>query len=92
MHRLLKQFMDLIKAGHIKPIQPMKVFPFEDVASAFRYMRGATHIGKIVISNGSQKQIEVHVSSSYSKLLCQTNIIRSDQPYANLNSAMMFHT
>lgn len=54
--------MDLIEGGHVKPIQPIKVFPFEDIPSAFRYMRGANHIGKIVISNGSQTDIKAPVS------------------------------
>ena len=35
--------------GSLKPL-PMKVFPLENVVEAFRYMAGAKHIGKVVIS------------------------------------------
>lgn len=51
--RLLKQLMGLIEKGHVKPIAPIKTFRFDDIPSAFRFMRGANHIGKIVISNES---------------------------------------
>ena len=53
--------MDLLQKGHIKPIAPIKVFSFEDIASAFRFMRGGNHIGKIVISNSQQHEIMVQV-------------------------------
>ena len=51
--------MTLIKDGHVKPIQPTTTFPFEDIPSAFRFMRGASHIGKIVISSNSQNQTKL---------------------------------
>lgn len=51
--------MTLIKDAHVKPIQPITTFPVEDIPSAFRFMRGASHIGKIVISSGSQNQMKV---------------------------------
>lgn len=54
--------MDLFEKGHIKPISPVKLFSFEDIASAFYFMRGGSHIGKIVISNGSSNTIDVPVS------------------------------
>lgn len=47
---LLSRLFKLHADGHIKPISPVKVFSFNDIAKAFRYMRGASHIGKIVIS------------------------------------------
>ena len=62
MRRLLKQVFALIAEGQIKPISPVTVFPFEDIASAFRYMRDGKHIGKIVISNGRQVDVKVPVS------------------------------
>ena len=64
-NRLLKHMMRLMHDGHIQPISPQKVFPFEDIAGAFHYMRGANHIGKIVISNGSDNDIVVPVSTTY---------------------------
>ncbi|KAI3555024.1 beta-ketoacyl synthase domain-containing protein [Colletotrichum abscissum] len=48
--RLMRQMMSLISQRAIKPIAPMTTFPFEDVAGAFRYMRAAKHVGKIVLS------------------------------------------
>ena len=62
MRRLLKQVFALLVEGHIKPISPITVFPFEGIASAFRYMRDGKHIGKIVISNGPQVDVRVPVS------------------------------
>lgn len=59
--RLLDQLMGLIEKGHVKPIDPIKTFSFEEIPSAFRFIRGANHIGKIVISNASQNAIEVPI-------------------------------
>ena len=60
--RLMTQMFDLLQKRHIKPIYPIKTFTFDDITSAFRYMRSANHIGKIVISNGNDSDIEVPVS------------------------------
>ncbi|MDF5726720.1 MAG: SDR family NAD(P)-dependent oxidoreductase [Rhizonema sp. PD38] len=43
------ELMHEFKQGRLKPL-PYKVFPASEVANAFRYMAGAKHIGKIVIS------------------------------------------
>jgi hypothetical protein len=53
--------MELYEKGHIKLISPMKVFPFEDIESSLRYLRAATHAGKIVISNGPSSLVQVPV-------------------------------
>jgi hypothetical protein len=53
--------MDLVAKGHVKPISPITVFPFEDIISAFRYLRGGTHIGKVVISNGPNTNINIEL-------------------------------
>lgn len=58
----MTQMFDLLHKGHIKPIHPIKTFSFDDIPSAFRYMRSANHIGKIVISNGNNGDIMVPVS------------------------------
>lgn len=57
----MTQMFDLLRKGYIKPIFPIKTFSFEDIPSAFRYMRSANHIGKIVISNGGNNEINVPV-------------------------------
>ncbi|KAL6716017.1 hypothetical protein ACLMJK_006979 [Lecanora helva] len=69
--RLLTQLMGLVEKGHVKPISPIKTFAFEDIPSAFRFMRGANHIGKIVISNDSQNTIEVPVRPAPRKFRLQ---------------------
>ena len=61
MIRLLSDVFALLAEGHIKPISPVTVFPFDDIASAFRYMRDGKHMGKIVISNGQQPNVKVTV-------------------------------
>ena len=68
MRRLLKQVFELLAEGHIRPISPITVFPLEDIASAFRYMRDGKHIGKIVISNGQQVDVRVPVSQQHPTL------------------------
>ena len=66
--RLLDQLMNLIHVGRVKPITPIKVFPFENIPGAFHYMRGANHIGKIVISSGNNKDVRVPVRAAPRKL------------------------
>ncbi|KAH8646008.1 polyketide synthase [Tricladium varicosporioides] len=58
---LLSEMMDLVKAGHITPIAPVTVFPFEEIVPAFRFLRGATHLGKVVISSGGIHNVKVPV-------------------------------
>lgn len=53
--------MSLVLAGHLKPIGPMKTFSFTDIPSALRYMRGGTHVGKIVITDGPAGRPKVNV-------------------------------
>ena len=72
--RLLTQLMGLIEKGHVKPISPIKTFGFEDVPSAFRFMRGAKHIGKIVISNGSRNIDKVPVRPAPRRLSLRSDV------------------
>ncbi|KAL4867992.1 hypothetical protein BDV12DRAFT_209443 [Aspergillus spectabilis] len=58
---LMAQLFVLYDGGHIQPIHPIKVFPFEDIPAAFAYMRGGRHIGKIVISSGEAAAVQVPV-------------------------------
>ncbi|RDW89666.1 putative polyketide synthase [Coleophoma cylindrospora] len=59
---LISELMSLVENGHVKPISPMKVFPFEEIVEALRYLRTGTHLGKIVISNGAtDAKVEVPV-------------------------------
>ena len=74
MKRLLTQLMGLIEKGHVRPISSIKTFAFEDIPSAFRFMRGANHIGKIVISNASQNTIKVPVRPAPRKLPLRSDV------------------
>ncbi|MEI2579701.1 type I polyketide synthase [Scytonema sp. PRP1] len=46
---MLKDLMYQFKQGNLRPL-PHKVFPINNVVEAFRYMAGAKHIGKVVVS------------------------------------------
>lgn len=65
--RLLKQTFNLIADGSIEPIKPMTVFPLHEVTEAFRYMRDGKHIGKIVISSSTSRNVQVPVGSPLSQ-------------------------
>lgn len=66
--------MGLIDKGHVNPISPIKTFTFDDTPSAFRFMRDANHISKIVISNASQNTIEVPVRPAPRKFPLRSDI------------------
>ena len=46
---LLAELMPLFEGGSLRPL-PAKVFPIQESIAAFRYMAGAKHVGKVVIS------------------------------------------
>lgn len=46
---LFRELMQFFEDGRLKPL-PHQVFPMSEVRAAFRYMRRAKHIGKIVVS------------------------------------------
>lgn len=52
----------MIAEGHIKPGCPGTVYSFNDIPAAFRYMRQAIHIGKILISDGNRTDVQVQVT------------------------------
>ncbi|MCJ1264132.1 hypothetical protein MMC22_004003 [Lobaria immixta] len=66
--RLISRMFDLIANGRIKPIAPMKIYSFSEIVDAMRYMRGGSHIGKIVISDGHERDIEVPTRAARSVL------------------------
>ena len=49
--------------GYIRPITPVKVFSFTDIPAALRYMGSGSHIGKIVISDCCNREVNVPVST-----------------------------
>ncbi|KAI1178918.1 PKSKA1 [Nemania sp. FL0916] len=74
--RLMAKLFELIDAGHVKPISPIRQFSFDDAPSAVRFLRTGKHIGKIVLSNGVTPRISVPVRRA-PKILA----LRSDACY-----------
>jgi NADPH:quinone reductase-like Zn-dependent oxidoreductase len=64
---LLDQIFDLVNGGHIKPIQPITTFGFDDIPSALAYIRSGRHIGKVVISSGDN-DVQVPIRPAVRKL------------------------
>ncbi|KAK4062498.1 uncharacterized protein Triagg1_9984 [Trichoderma aggressivum f. europaeum] len=56
LNRLMRQIFALFESGHIKPITPMTVFPYQEIGAALQHLRSATHLGKLVISSGGEEQ------------------------------------
>ncbi|MBE9170244.1 type I polyketide synthase [Pleurocapsales cyanobacterium LEGE 06147] len=65
--QMLRKLIQQFQQGSLKPL-PHKVFPISKVVDAFRYMAGAKHIGKVVVSlpaSESSEQKKVRPDSSY---------------------------
>ncbi|RDA93594.1 hypothetical protein CP533_6132 [Ophiocordyceps camponoti-saundersi (nom. inval.)] len=72
----MKKMMSMVTSGTLKPIDPVTLFPYSDVLSAFRLMRSPNHMGKVVISNkglDSQDPI-VEVRSAPRKLRLRNDV------------------
>ncbi|RAL16426.1 MDR/SDR family oxidoreductase [Aspergillus homomorphus CBS 101889] len=59
--RLMARLFELLEGRHVKPINPVHIFSFTDVANAVRYLRAGKHIGKVVISDRLDPKISVPV-------------------------------
>lgn len=51
---LLSQLFEMLNGRHVRPIEPRTVFPYSKIGDAIRYMRGGTHMGKIIISREAE--------------------------------------
>ena len=69
INRILAQLFELLEQGAVNPIGPVKTFSFDDIASAFGYIRSANHIGKIVISNPVSEDVRVPIRAAPKKLV-----------------------
>ncbi|KAI2915447.1 hypothetical protein CBS147371_5732 [Aspergillus niger] len=49
-HPLLTRTVQMLEAGHIKPIAPRTTFSAGHIEDSFRYMQKGTHMGKIVVT------------------------------------------
>ncbi|KAI0854612.1 hypothetical protein F4860DRAFT_522968 [Xylaria cubensis] len=58
---LFDELFALIETGCIKPINPITIFGFDNVAGALSLIRSGRHIGKIVISNCNSGQNDVQL-------------------------------
>ncbi|KAL3291241.1 beta-ketoacyl synthase domain-containing protein, partial [Colletotrichum asianum] len=74
--RLLDEIFALVNSGHIKPIHPITTFGFDAVPAALAYIRSGRHIGKVVISDGSKKDVQVPIRPATRRLK-----LRSDASY-----------
>ncbi|KAH7175825.1 hypothetical protein EDB81DRAFT_633270 [Dactylonectria macrodidyma] len=52
---------ELVEQGHMKPINPIKVFSFGEIGDAFRFLGSGKHIGKLIISNVEKETAKVTV-------------------------------
>ncbi|KAI1122100.1 hypothetical protein F5Y10DRAFT_287542 [Nemania abortiva] len=59
--RLLDEVFDLVGGGHVKPIHPITTYGFDEVPSALATIRRGQHIGKIVITNGDQLDVQLPI-------------------------------
>ncbi|OAA57318.1 Beta-ketoacyl synthase [Cordyceps fumosorosea ARSEF 2679] len=68
IEKLLGEIFELVNAGHVKPIQPITTFGFDDIPSALAHIRSGRHIGKVVISSGQHVPVEVPIRPAVRKL------------------------
>ncbi|WYZ41095.1 hypothetical protein EsH8_IV_001436 [Colletotrichum jinshuiense] len=76
IERLLDEIFVLVDGGHIKPIHPITTFGFNAVPAALAYIRSGRHIGKVVISDGDNKDVQVPIRPATRKLS-----LRADASY-----------
>ncbi|KAI9729806.1 MAG: hypothetical protein M1818_008384 [Claussenomyces sp. TS43310] len=59
--RLMSKLFELLEGRHVKPINPIHTFSFNDVPNAVRYLRAGKHIGKVVITDSVKPKVIVPV-------------------------------
>jgi len=70
----MKQMMDLVSYRAVKAISPIKLFAYDDIPNALRFMRGANHIGKIIISNAGYTDCTVPVRPAIRQLSLRPDV------------------
>ncbi|KAK7972314.1 Fumagillin dodecapentaenoate synthase [Apiospora saccharicola] len=71
---LFDELFGLINGGHLKPIDPITTFGFDDVVAALAYIRSGKHMGKIVISNGIKDDVEMPIRPAVRRLQLQPDV------------------
>ncbi|KAI0968591.1 putative polyketide synthase [Xylaria arbuscula] len=56
---LLTHIFTLIESGRLSVISPLTTFSFTEIPAAFRLLRSGKHMGKLVISDGPDAEVEV---------------------------------
>lgn len=57
--RVLKGAIDLVRAGHVKTIEPLTVMGFDELENAFRQMQAGKHVGKMVLTAGADDVVQM---------------------------------
>ncbi|KAI1774978.1 putative FSP1 [Hypoxylon cercidicola] len=68
IHRVLAEIARLIEDGVIKPINPITVYPMAEAVDALRLLQAGRHMGKVVLSVGSQEMVKVRPQIPRAKL------------------------
>ncbi|KAI3329679.1 putative polyketide synthase [Ustulina deusta] len=66
--KLMVEIFDLVNNGHVGPIHPVTVFPFDQVIEALSFIRRGQHIGKLVVSSGEHEDVQLPVRPAVRKL------------------------
>ena len=82
---------EMIQQGAIRPVQPITVFPLEDLEKAFCIMQTGQHIGKIIVKSADRSSLKVLLIHSFQTaslvvhmtkiVLSPTNITHRDTTY-----------
>ena len=67
--RLFAEVFHLIENGHVKPIHPVHTFGFNEVSAALSHIRHGQHIGKIVISDLGQGDVQLPIKPAVRRLM-----------------------
>lgn len=55
-------FLHHTQEGRLRPIEPLTIFPVNDVEKAFRFLKDPSHIGKVVVTMTSDPPSELYTS------------------------------
>ena len=61
----ITEVLSMIQQGAIRPVQPITVFPLEDLEKAFRIMQTGKHIGKIIVKSADRSSVKVRLIHSF---------------------------
>jgi len=59
VHRVLAEIAKLVEDKILTPVHPITAYPIADIAKAFRLLQTGKHMGKVVLSVGSQEMVPV---------------------------------